>query len=276
MKILKHFSLYAMIIFFILINFPLSCLPFKKISLKLRMHITSFFCRLSLKILSIHVTWKGLSKKTLYTKGLLVSNHVSYIDILVLSALRPSLFITSTDVEGMPLQGLLSRLAGSHFINRKTSKSLKQSLDKVTALLKQDFPITFFPEATSTDGSTIKPFKSALFECAVRSGLPVIPVCLRYTRINDEFLSLENRDKVYYYDDMNFLPHLNVLLSCSRVNLEGFILEAIPSADFSRTVISSRSYESICSCYSCTPYSQTQKTGDKETDYSQSESLTTL
>lgn len=80
--------------------------------------------------------------------------------------------------------------------------------------------LAFYPEATSGDGTSLLPFKSALFEISVQGKIPVIPLTINYLSINGDPVSLDNRDLVYYYGDMYFAPHFFHFLTLWSVDVE--------------------------------------------------------
>lgn len=157
---------------------------------------------------------------------LVVANHVSYIDIMVLSSLHPFVFITSVEMGANPFLGDITRLGGSLYTNRKTVVSLRGEIDKFAEAIKQGFNVLLFPEGTSTDGTDIRPFRSSLFETAIKAEADILPICINYTRIDGEPRSAANRDLVCWYGDMTFGPHFMRLLGHS-IEAEIHILEPI-------------------------------------------------
>ncbi len=131
--------------------------------------------------------------------GLIVSNHLSYIDVLVIASEVPALFITSNDVKESGWIGKVCSIAGCVFVNRKKIQKMKSEVDEIDEVLISGVPLVLFPEATSTNGEGVLPFKSSLFECAVRTGSPIHSFAIRYA---------SNEKIIPYFGEMELIPHL--------------------------------------------------------------------
>lgn len=138
---------------------------------------------------------------------LLVSNHVSYLDIVLLSSLQPLVFITSMEMGANPVLGSITRLGGSLYTDRKKYISLPDEIAKFAACLKEGFRVVLFPEGTSTNGESVQEFRKSLFQVAIQAQSRVLPVCIRYRRIDGKKMDASNRDLVCWYGDMEFAPH---------------------------------------------------------------------
>jgi 1-acyl-sn-glycerol-3-phosphate acyltransferase len=111
--------------------------------------------------------------------ALLVSNHVSWLDIPVLGSLTHSNFLSKDEVRRWPVIGWLSAACGTMFIRRGAGEAGTIS-QQIAAHLESDGLLTLFPEGTTTDGSEVRPFFPRLFSAAIETGAPVVPVALRY------------------------------------------------------------------------------------------------
>lgn len=114
------------------------------------------------------------------TGTLVVANHVSWLDIFAMSALFPSSFIAKQEISDWPVLGKMGRNAGTVFINRNSRKDVEPINQAITAALKNGRNVSFFPEAKTSSGMNVLPFKAALFQSALDSGAPVQTVVLRY------------------------------------------------------------------------------------------------
>ncbi|HPS38452.1 MAG TPA: lysophospholipid acyltransferase family protein [Candidatus Cloacimonadota bacterium] len=176
---------------------------------------------------------------------LVVANHVSYTDIMVLSSIRPFSFITSVEMGSNPFLGDITRLGGSLYTNRKKFVSLPAEIENFAEALRQGFNVVLFAEGTSTDGSDIRPFRSSLFEMAIKSQADILPVCINYTTINGEPRSEANRDILCWYGDMSFAPHFWRLLG-HKITAKISILEPIAcTTQTKRQSLSNETYERI-------------------------------
>jgi 1-acyl-sn-glycerol-3-phosphate acyltransferase len=134
--------------------------------------------------------------------GLLVSNHLSYLDIMVYAAVRPLRFVAKFEVRRWPLVGILASLGGTIFVERERSLQVGQVAQQIEQSLREGVPVLLFPEGTSSDGSSVLPFRSPLFDPAIRAGALVTAAAIRY-HADDAA-----EDQVSYWGDMVFAPHL--------------------------------------------------------------------
>ena len=114
------------------------------------------------------------------TDGLLVSNHISWLDIFVINAVVPSAFVSKDDVKSWPVIGWMSQQADTIFIERGNRRAAHRTSEHLNACLRQGQRVAIFPEGTTSDGHSVLPFHGALIQAAVESGCQVQPVALRY------------------------------------------------------------------------------------------------
>jgi 1-acyl-sn-glycerol-3-phosphate acyltransferase len=156
-------------------------------------------CRLVLRSLGIHYHVEG----AVPTHGIVVANHLSYLDILIFSSTMPCFFVAKSEIENWPYFGRAARNGGSLFIDRYSLASADKVATQIAERLALPVPILFFPEGTSTDGSTVQRFHSWLFDPAIRAGAPVTAAAVRYVLANGS----QERD-LCWFGDAPFLPHL--------------------------------------------------------------------
>jgi 1-acyl-sn-glycerol-3-phosphate acyltransferase len=177
---------------------------------------------------------------------LIVSNHLSYIDALILTAAMPTVFVTSVEVKNSPFLGLLARAAGCLFVERRSRASLSNDVDEISEVLQQGFNVVIFPEGTTSPGETVLPFKKSLFESAIRAKASVLPVCLNYRCVDGGPVYATKKDSLFYYGEMEFFPHLWSLLNLDEVWVEVNVLAEIPlTAESTRKELTSVCYSSI-------------------------------
>jgi 1-acyl-sn-glycerol-3-phosphate acyltransferase len=149
---------------------------------------------------------------TIPAKGLLICNHLSYVDILVLASLTPAAFVAKREVKSWPVMGLLAQLGGTVFIDRQRRTHVGEVNDEIQAALDDGALVIVFPEGTSSDGRTVLPFRSSLLEPATQQKHPLAVARLHYLS------ETGNADEeVCYWGDATFFPHLLNLLSKPRV-----------------------------------------------------------
>jgi 1-acyl-sn-glycerol-3-phosphate acyltransferase len=166
-------------------------------------------CRRVLRVFNTEVTTRG----PIPIKGLLVSNHLGYLDILVLSAITPAVFISKSDVKRWPDFGWFAILSGTLFVQRNRRSDVARLNREVARTLDTGGLVVLFPEGTSSDGRDVLPFKSSLLEPVTSLNHTVSASCISYSMLEGD----PGRD-VCYWGDMTFVPHLVNLLSKPRIN----------------------------------------------------------
>jgi lyso-ornithine lipid O-acyltransferase len=139
--------------------------------------------------------------------GLLVCNHLSYLDVLVIASITPCVFVAKREVRRWPVFGWFAILAGTVFIDRSRRTQALPAADEIKLALDAGVLVVLFPEGTSSGGEAVLPFKSALLEPAARQSQPLAAGFLRY-ELDDGDVS----EEVCYWKDMTFAPHLLNLL----------------------------------------------------------------
>jgi 1-acyl-sn-glycerol-3-phosphate acyltransferase len=145
-------------------------------------------------------------------KGLLFSNHLSYLDILAISAVTPAVFVSKADVRGWPLFGWFATIAGTVFVNRDKRTHVGEVNQEVETALAAGALVVIFPEGTSSDGKTILPFRTSLLEPAARGGHDISVGWLHY-----ELADGDASNEVCYWGGHSFSPHLLNLLGKKTV-----------------------------------------------------------
>jgi 1-acyl-sn-glycerol-3-phosphate acyltransferase len=137
--------------------------------------------------------------------ALLASNHVSWLDPLVVASVLPCVPISKLDVSGWPVIGTLARDLGVLFVSRGDPRSGARVLRGAGEALAKGLPVLNFPEGTTTTGATVLPFRKGLFGVARARGAPVVPVAVAF----------DPPDLAWVGDD-RFLPHWLKLASSRR------------------------------------------------------------
>jgi lyso-ornithine lipid O-acyltransferase len=155
-------------------------------------------CRV-LRAFGIRVTVHGRPP----AQGLAVSNHLSYLDIMILGRAMPCFFVAKAEIGRWPYFGKAARTGATIFIDRNSRASTVEVSRLISERLKLPVPVLLFPEGTSTDGSSVLRFHSSLFEPAAAASAPVTAAAVRYVLHDGE----RERD-LCWFDDAMFLPHL--------------------------------------------------------------------
>lgn len=147
--------------------------------------------------------------------GLLVANHLSYLDIIMLAALRPCVFVSKKEVRDWPIFGTCARLGGTIFVNRTCRSDVTSVSSQMRAALAEGLLIVLFPEGTSSGGTGVLPFKSALMEPALRLSCPVTAAAIGYS-IQKGSAS----EEICFWRDMSLLPHLLNVFAMPSIRAE--------------------------------------------------------
>lgn len=139
--------------------------------------------------------------------GLLVGNHISFIDIFVINALLPCAFVAKSDVAQWPLIGWLSRRNDTVFIERGSRKAAHHTHRHMLAALASGRRLAIFPEGTTTAGDRVLPFHAALFQSAIDAAVPVYAIALSYHATNGARSAAPA-----YIDDIGLLECLTSVL----------------------------------------------------------------
>lgn len=158
---------------------------------------------------------------------LLVSNHTSWLDIPVLSAVAPVSFVAKKEVGSWPFVASLARLQRTVFVDRQRRTAVGDTAGEIAARLAAGDAIVLFAEGTSTDGNRVLPFKTSLFAAAKPSGagLPapagavVQTVSIVYARLHGVPLGRADRPAVGWYGDMEMQSHAWELLKAGPLDV---------------------------------------------------------
>jgi lyso-ornithine lipid O-acyltransferase len=149
--------------------------------------------------------------------GLLVSNHMGYLDVVTLGAVAPVAFVSKSEVRSWPVAGALTRAAGTIYVDRASRTATVGVTAQMKERLEAGVPVMMFPEGTSTDGAAMLPFRTALFEAPAELGATIHMASLRYTVPGDANPETV-KNRVAYWDDTSFGVHVFRLLAIRRID----------------------------------------------------------
>ena len=181
---------------------------------KVRAGIMRRWGRACLAVLGCKVTVRGGPAAA---PCLLVSNHISYVDILVLAAHSPARFVSKAEIADWPLAGTVCRTVDVIFVDRGRRRDVTRVGEQIAEALEAGDPVILFPEGTSTPGDAVATLKPSLLAPAATRELPVHWSVLRYETPDDEdpaFLS------VAWWGEMPMTPHAPELLKLRRIEAE--------------------------------------------------------
>ena len=170
-------------------------------------------------ILNIKVTVEGDEGQLERGGYVIIGNHVSYVDGIVLGSIFPILFVSKREVKGWPIVGQWNTLCGTIFINRQRKELVGSLIEEMSGKLRQEANILLFPEGTSTNGERMLPFQTAPLAAPLRSRSIIVPTTIAYTSIDDKPISAANRDRIFWYGDMDFISHFWKLLALRSIEV---------------------------------------------------------
>jgi len=197
-----------------------------------------WYYRILSRIVGLRVVARG--HQSTAKPHLVVSNHISYYDIVALGSLVAGDFIAKADIAKWPIFGIMAKAGRSVFIDR-SRKATGNARDQIQERLDDGDTLIMFPESTSGDGNHMKPFKSALFTVAERRvtdrkgqthNIAVQPVSIAYTRLNGLPLGVGWRPYVAWYGDMEMIPHLWFLAKLGKLTVEVTFHPPVTVAEF--------------------------------------------
>lgn len=146
--------------------------------------------------------------------GLLIAaNHVSWLDIFVITALYPASFIAMQELKNWPVIGKMVTNAGTVYIDRSNRKDINVINAAISRVLEANGNVCFFPEARTTLGNGMLPLKAALFQAALDSNAPVQPIAVRYYDANE-------RTTAVSFANANLFQSLWRIVSIEQINVK--------------------------------------------------------
>ena len=152
--------------------------------------------------------------------GLVISNHLSYLDILVHSALFGARFAPQIEMKKWPLVGLMTAVCNPVWIDRRHRGRAGEAMREMCDALAGDVPLLVYPEGTNGDGGELLPFRSTCFEAVLVSGTPIRPVLTRYLPAADGTM-------LPWVGHTGFLPHFWRVLGLKEVVCQVYIMPEI-------------------------------------------------
>jgi lyso-ornithine lipid O-acyltransferase len=207
----------------------LMLLPFQLIGLffdlRLQRTIPLLYHRALCALIGVRIREVGV--RSTASPTLILSNHVSWLDICVISALAPVVFVAKSEVAGWPVLGWLAKLQRTIFVNRQARHHTGAATRQIAGRLLGGDAVVLFAEGTSSDGIRVLPFRSALVG-AVQHALgnsthhthvTVQPMSMAYVGFGGVPMGRGLRERVAWYGDADLLPHLLCVLSSSAVDV---------------------------------------------------------
>ena len=168
----------------------------------------------------VHVIGKPVSGKPV----LMIGNHVSWADILVIGSIAPVAFVSKLEIGKWPLVGAAAKLQRTVFVDRSRRHQTGDAISEIVKRLAGGTSVVLFAEGTSSEGNRVLPFRSALVgavkEASERaeSGILIQPMSICYTGLNGIPMGRQHRPTVAWYGDLDFMPHIKAFIARGAVD----------------------------------------------------------
>ncbi len=224
---------------------PLQCLCLY-FDWKLRRYLPRIWHRIVCWVFGLHIRVHGApdGRRPL----MLASNHSSWLDILVLSAVADVAFIAKIEVRGWPIFGHFARLQKTVFVVREQKRKTGEQVNEIAERMAGGEIVVLFPEGTTSDGNRLLEVKSSLFGAAA-AALPstpggvvhIQPVAVAYTGIHGMPMGRYHRSVATWPGDIEMLPSLKGVLACGAIDVDVWFGETVDyTADSNRKQVAAR------------------------------------
>jgi 1-acyl-sn-glycerol-3-phosphate acyltransferase len=189
-------------------------------------------------ILDVHIEPSGLTPSRPF---LLVSNHLSYLDVVIIASTLDCVFVAKNDVARWPIIGQMCRSVGTIFVDRENRRDLVRANELIKEGIESGRAVVLFPEGTSSPGSSVLPFRPSLLEQAARSVIPVHYAAIRYRVAEGD---PPEEQSVCWWGTMTFFDHFWRMLRLRAIEARiAFGLHAIRATD--RKALARRLWDSV-------------------------------
>ncbi len=228
--------------FHLLYGFALASI-FPRLNQRLRRQILQRWSCQLLCILNVKLISESINP---FEQGIIVTNHVSWLDVFVLNTVMPMRFVAKSEVQQWPLFGWLCEQAQTLFIERGRARDAARINKQLVRLLQEGESLVVFPEGTTTDGRKVGAFHASLLQPAIDAQTPVHPVAIRYQDAHGRLSSA-----AAYIDEISFISSLWNILSCKSLHVRLIATTSIHAADSDRRSVANQAREQIHAALLC-------------------------
>lgn len=177
---------------------------------------------------------------------LVVANHISWLDILILHTERPVWLVAKAEIANWPLIGQVAHIAGTLFIQRGDAGSRQKVQRRMTALMRHGDTVGVFPEAGIPGPPRVGRFHARLFGSAIRARVPVVPLGIRY---RDARRDVDAHEIAVFGPSTSFIQNCLRILSYPRLRAEVLIAEPLRHLEQGRDALARQSRQVIENFY---------------------------
>jgi lyso-ornithine lipid O-acyltransferase len=192
--------------------------------------ICSNYYRVLCALLGIRVRVTG--QPTRERAVLYVSNHVSWVDIVVIGSVTPVAFVAKSEVRKWPLVGITAKMQRTVFVDRNRRHQAAAAVNEIVKRIASGTSVVLFAEGTSSDGNRVLPFRSALLgaieRAAAQGGILIQPMSISYTNLHGIPMGRRHRPLVAWYGDLDFMPHIREFIARGAVDAVVSYGEPVP------------------------------------------------
>lgn len=193
--------------------------------------ISSNYYRVLCALLRIRVRVIGAPVRS--RAVLFVSNHTSWVDIVVIGSIAPIAFVAKREVASWPLVGITAKMQRTVFVDRARRHRTGDAVAEIIKRIKSGVSVVLFAEGTSSDGNRVLPFRSALLgaveETADTTSIEMQPMSICYTRQHGIPMGRQHRPLVSWYGDLDFMPHIKAFIEQGAVDALVTYAEPVPT-----------------------------------------------
>lgn len=218
---------FAIVLFLVLVTLLL--LPFQLAGIvlnnRLQRIVPHIYHRILCAVIGIRV--REIGRRSNDSPVLILANHVSWLDICIISAVAPVVFVAKHEIAGWPVFGWLAKLQRSIFIDRQARHRTGAATQEIAERMLGGDAVVLFAEGTSSNGTHILPFRSALIgavhhalgETTHHTSVTVQPLSLAYVSLSGLPIGRALRQRVAWYGDIDLIPHLVGVLSSGAIDV---------------------------------------------------------
>jgi lyso-ornithine lipid O-acyltransferase len=174
------------------------------------------FCARAVRGLGVELSVAG----SFPDHGAMISNHLTYADIVILAALHPCVFVSKVEIAEIPVLGWMTTMAGTVFVARGRGGSAIKARKGMQEALDAGLPVVFFPEGTTTNGIQMLKFRSGLIGQLMETGAPITAAHIQYSLTEENGPDVTATDAVCWGDDTKMLQHIFRFLGLRGVRAE--------------------------------------------------------
>jgi len=220
-------------------------IKFPRLSRERKLEEIKMWSQSTLEILGVRVTYEtSLTHiETSSSPLMLVANHVSWVDALIIQSIQPSIFVAKSEVRSWPIVGSIATGCGVVFVDRGSPSSARRMVDDLSSALHNGYCVAGFPEGTSSEGNTVSLFHANLFEAAINHHIQVQPLAIRYTNPQTGDLCL----KAAFIGEIGFVQSLHQVMTSTGIHAKVHAGELLSPLGHSRRTLAHLSHRSVSS-----------------------------